>query len=52
MEQVQQYKYLLSIINDSNSMEEEAKERIALGTKAYYANKSSLKLDYSLRAQN
>jgi hypothetical protein len=37
-EQVQQYKYLGSIINVSNSIEEEIKERIALGTKAYYAN--------------
>ena len=38
LEQVQQYKYLGSIINDSNSIEEEVKERIALGIKAYYAN--------------
>ena len=38
IEQVQQYKYLGSIINYSNSIEEEVKERIALGTKAYYAN--------------
>ena len=35
---VKQYKYLGSIINDTNSIEEEVKERIALGTKAYYAN--------------
>jgi hypothetical protein len=27
-----------SIINESNSIEEEIKERIALGTKAYYGN--------------
>ena len=38
IEQVQQYKYLGSIVNVSNSIEEEIKERIALGTKAYYAN--------------
>ena len=38
IDQVQQYKYLGSIINDSNSIEEEVKERIAIGTKAYYAN--------------
>jgi hypothetical protein len=37
-EQVQQYKYMGSIINYSNSNEEEIKERIALGIKAYYAN--------------
>jgi hypothetical protein len=38
IKQVQQYKYLGSIINVSNLIEEEIKERIALGTKAYYAN--------------
>jgi len=38
IEQVKHYKYLGSIINDNNSIEEEVKERIALGTKAYYAN--------------
>ena len=37
-EQVQQYKYLGSIVNVSNSIKEEIKERIVLGTKAYYAN--------------
>jgi len=36
-DQVQQYKYLGSIRNDSNSIEEEVNERIAIGTKAYYA---------------
>jgi hypothetical protein len=35
IEQVQQYKYLGSIINGSNSIEEEIKKRIVLGTKAY-----------------
>jgi len=38
IEQGQQYKYLGSIVNDSNSIEEEVKERIALGIKAYHAN--------------
>ena len=38
IEQVKQYKYLGSIINDTNSIEEDVKERIALGIKAYYAN--------------
>jgi len=51
IEQVQQYKYLGSIINDSNSIEEEIKERIALGTKVYHANqkffKSRLFIKYS-----
>jgi hypothetical protein len=38
IEQVHHYKYLGSTINDNNSIEEEIKGRIALGTKAYYAN--------------
>ena len=33
-----QYKYLGSITNDNNSIEEEIKERTVLGTKVYYAN--------------
>jgi hypothetical protein len=43
IEQVQQCKYLGSIVKVSNSIEEEIKERIALGTKAYYANLKSFK---------
>jgi len=43
IEQVQQYKYLGSIINESNSIEEEIKERIALGIKAYYAKQKFCK---------
>jgi hypothetical protein len=43
IEQIQQYKYLGSIINDSNSIEEEIKEWIALGIKAYYANQKFFK---------
>jgi len=43
IEPVQQYKYLWSIINDSNSIEKEVKERIALGTKAYYTNQKFFK---------
>jgi hypothetical protein len=30
-----------SIIKDSNAIEEEIKERIALGIKAYYANQNA-----------
>ena len=32
-----------SIINDSNSIEEEIKDRIALGNKAYHANQKFFK---------
>jgi hypothetical protein len=38
LEQVKQFKYLGSIINNDNSTEEEIKERIAFGNKAYFAN--------------
>ena len=43
IEQVHQCKYLGSTINYSNSIEEEVKERIALGIKAYYANQKFFK---------
>jgi len=38
-EQVKSFKYLGAIVNTDNTIEEEIKERIALGNKAYYANK-------------
>jgi hypothetical protein len=41
--QVKQFKYLGSIINNYNSIEEEIKERITLGNKAYFANQKFLK---------
>jgi hypothetical protein len=40
IEQVNQFKYLDSIVNNNNSIEDEIKERIAAGNKADYANKS------------
>jgi hypothetical protein len=39
LEQVKSFKYLGSIVNTDNKMEEEIKERIALGNKVYFANK-------------
>jgi hypothetical protein len=47
IEQVHHYKYLGSIINDSNSTDEEIKERIVLGTKAYYANLKFFKIKFT-----
>ena len=38
-EQVKSFKHLGSIVNTDNTMEEEIKERIALGNRAYFANK-------------
>jgi hypothetical protein len=43
LEQVKSFKYLGSIVNGNNSIEEEIKERIILGNKAYYANQALLK---------
>jgi hypothetical protein len=40
IEQVTEFKYLGSIVNNSNSIEDEIKERTAAGNKSYYANKS------------
>jgi len=38
-ETLKSFKYLGAIVNIDNTMEEEIKERIALGNKAYFANK-------------
>ena len=43
LEQVRLFKYLESIVNGNNSIEEEIKERIILGSKAYYANQALFK---------
>jgi len=43
IEKVRQCKYLGSILNDTNSIEGEIKDRIALGTKAYHANQKFFK---------
>jgi hypothetical protein len=38
LKQVESFKYLGSIVNGNNSIEEKIKERIILGNKAYYGN--------------
>jgi hypothetical protein len=43
LEQVKSFKYLGSIVNGNNSIEEEIKEIIILGNKAYYANQALFK---------
>jgi hypothetical protein len=40
VEQGNSYKYLGSTVNIDNTIEEEIKERIALGNKAFFANKN------------
>jgi hypothetical protein len=39
LEQVESFKYLGSIVNKNNTIEEQIKERIMAGNKAFYANK-------------
>jgi hypothetical protein len=43
LEQVKSFKYLGSIVNGNNSIEEEIKERIIFGNEAYYANQALFK---------
>jgi RecJ-like exonuclease len=43
LEQVKSLKYLGSIVNGNNSIEEEIKERIILANKAFYANQALFK---------
>jgi len=38
-DQVKSFKYLESTVNTDNTIEEEIKERIALGNKAFFVNK-------------
>ena len=43
LEQVKSFKYLGSIVNGNKSIEEEIKERISVGNKAFYANQDLFK---------
>jgi hypothetical protein len=43
LKQVNSFKYLGSIVNGNNSIEEEIKDRIFLGKKAFYANQDLFK---------
>ena len=43
-EQVKSFKYLGSTFNTDNIIEEEIKERIALGSKAFFANKKMFQI--------
>jgi hypothetical protein len=40
---VKSFKYLGSVVNGNNSIEEEIKERIILGNKTFYANQALFK---------
>jgi hypothetical protein len=46
LEQVKSFKYLGLFVNGNNSIEEEIKERISLGNKAFYANQDLFKSNY------
>ena len=43
LEQLKSFKYLGSIVNGNNSIEEEIKGRISLGNKAFYENQDIFK---------
>jgi hypothetical protein len=43
LEQVKSFRYLGSIVNRNNSIEEEIKGRISVGNKAFYANQNLFK---------
>ena len=43
LEQVKSFKYLGSIVNGNNLIDEEIKERISLGNRAYYTNQDLFK---------
>ena len=51
-EQVKSFIYLGAIVNKDNTIEEEIKERKALGNKAYYANKKMFQSKIIKKGQN
>ena len=52
LEQMKSYKCLGSIVSGANSIEEEIRERIAWGNKAFYANKKIFKRELVSRNLN
>jgi hypothetical protein len=42
IDEVRLFSYLDALVNGNNTLEEEIRERIAKGNKAFYANKNSL----------
>jgi hypothetical protein len=45
IDQVRSFRYLGTFVNGNNTLEEEIRERIAKGNKAFYANKTLLKVN-------
>ena len=45
LEWVKSFKYLGSVVNGNNSIEEEIKGRISIGNKAFYANQDLFKIE-------
>ena len=41
-ESAQSFKYLVSVVNQNNTIEEEIKERLIAGNQAFYANQKML----------
>jgi len=52
IQQVRSFKYLGSTVNTDNTIEEEIKERIALGNKAFFANKKIFQSKLISKRQN
>ena len=51
-ESVQSFKYLGSTVNQNNTIEEEIKERLIAGNKAFYANQKMFQTNYYQRNLN
>ena len=51
-ESVQSVKYLGSTVNQNNTIEEEIKERLIAGNKAFYANQKCFETNYYQRNPN
>jgi hypothetical protein len=49
IDHVRSFNYLGTIVNGNNTLEEEIRERISKGTKAFYANKTLLKSKLSVQ---
>jgi hypothetical protein len=51
-EQVKSFKYLGSTVSTDNTIEEEIKDRTALGNKAFFANKKCFKVSFYRKRQS
>ena len=52
IDQVRSFSYFGTIVNGNNTLEKEIRERIAIGNKAFYANKRFLRVIWCPRNPN